>query len=218
MGSIRNNLPFEVVWSQSYSAYWILLFLEQGDRSRVIQADIRACGGILTRNTLWFGSYRCTVSAESFRYGIVQGFPAHCHVRYRYGIVQGFQPMAVLEPSDFKLSTEEITLYIAEWICRPSLIMNSLLPIYIKQLITGTELHRWSEFPDIGDLYISFRVRSKNATPHMSFFQCDDSGYRFHKSVVNIQAGKLASRSQWPLWYCASCRSSQHTNATNLEV
>ena len=47
---------------------------------------------------------------------------------------------------------------------------------------------------------------------------CDESGYRFQKSGVNIQAGNLTSRSQWPLWYCTSCRYSQHTIATNLEV
>ncbi len=65
--------------------------------------------GTARPHNLWIGSYRCTgyfgFLQSRFRDGIVQGFLAHCHVRYGYGIVRGFESTAVLTPSDFELLT-----------------------------------------------------------------------------------------------------------------
>ena len=98
---------------------------------------------------------QAVVLQSRFRDGIVQGFLAHCHVRYRYGIVRGFQSTAVLTPSDFELLTFETTWYIAEWMYCPHLVTRSPVLIYNIQLVTVMELHCWRECLNRDDLIVS---------------------------------------------------------------
>ena len=163
--------------------------------------------GLLNHDNLWFGSYQlhwtfrvfCRVVSEM---ALMQGFPAHCHVRYRYGIVRGFQLMAVLAPSDFELLTDALNTLLRTRNqivhCRMealSVLVYKQPSIFLQHTIGYsygfTLLERMPQQRRSDS--ISSRGRSRNVTPSLSFLQRGDSGYRFHKGGVNIQAGKLAS-------------------------